>query len=81
MLALTISFTLTLYLLAIEYNVSPCFTVYKLVKVGDSVSLGIINLWPIDRLFVDKLLASFIWFTVKLNFLAMPHKVSPAFTI
>ena len=56
-----------LYLLAIEYRLSPFLTVYVNVESGLVPEVdGIFNIWPIDKLFVVKLFMFFIASTVVL---------------
>ena len=76
-------FTVVLYLFAIEYRVSPGFTIYVFVVVGDSIYsiVGIFNIWFIDKLSFIKLFNSFILFTVVLLFLAIEYRVSPFCTV
>lgn len=63
------------YLLAIEYNVSPLFTMYVFSLfgvVGVIILLsGIFSCCPIDKLFVDKLFSVFNSFTVVLYLFAI----------
>ena len=78
MLYLLISLTVVLYLLAIEYKLSPFFTVYTIHSKGSlSLSLFIFKLWPIDKLLLVKLFNFLIDSTDVLNLLAIPYKVSP----
>ena len=58
LLASFISCTDMLYSLAIEYNVSPDFTVY-LFSSTSSLSPGIFNTWPIDNKLDVRLLILF----------------------
>ena len=74
-------FTVVLYFLAMEYIVSPGFTIYVVVVDGISVGRdnGIFIFWPIDRILLVKLFNSFISFTVVLYFFAIEYKLSPYF--
>jgi len=74
------SFTVTLYLLAIAYNVSPFFTMYIFSSVITGCSF-IFKTCPILSVLLVKLFNDFNSFTVILNLLAMLHNVSPLFTV
>lgn len=73
LLAIIIASTVVLLALAIEYNVSPGFTIY----VFKLIAAGIIIFCPILNTSLDRLLISFILDTVVLYFLAILYNVSP----
>ena len=73
--------TVVLYFCAIEYKLSPDFTIYVSDVVVSCSCVGIFNNWPMLRMLDDKLLASFNSFTVTPNFLAMLQRLSPLWTV
>jgi len=66
-------------LFAIEYKESPDLTIYILSSL--TLSPGIINCCPIDKLLLDKLFVDLSSLTVIPYLLAISYNVSPLLTM
>lgn len=75
--------TVVLYFFAIEYKVSPDFTVYVVNVVGISIISvsGNRSTWPMVSVLLVRLFSFFKISTVVLFWVAMRYSVSPALTV
>ena len=72
--------TVVLYFLAIEYKVSPTWTICVFVEIF-SLLVGIFKICPILNVLLVKLFKFLMASTVVLYFLAIEYKVSPTWTV
>ncbi len=80
--------TVVLNFLAMEYRLSPFFTIYILLVLGADGLVGtifevagIFNFWPICKLVFGKLFNIIMAEAVVLYLLAMEYRLSPLFTV
>ena len=74
------SLTLTPYVLAIRYKVSPGFTTYTFSLLG-TLPFGILIVSPTVKIVVGRALKSIKSLTLILNLLAIEYKLSPSSTV